>query len=192
MARAVRGGSARTLLLTALMAGIAALSLINWHFYTIPVELSPLTPEARPADGKQSKDVELATPLDDKPLIVFEETVTRPLFNADRKPIERDKEAAAAPAAAPLHTGMQLVGIIRSAGTPGRALIRFAGEPIGKWVPEGETVNGWHLTAVKAFSVVLEGNGQTQELKLATMSRQSANEREGGERSAEPPKRKTR
>ena len=190
MARAVRGGSARTLLLTALMAGIAALSLINWHFYTIPVELSPLTPEARPADGKQSKDVELATPLDDKPLIVFEETVTRPLFNADRKPIERDKEAAAAPAAAPLHTGMQLVGIIRSAGTPGRALIRFAGEPIGKWVPEGETVNGWHLTTVKTFSVVLEGNGQTQELKLATVS--SANEREGGERSAEPPKRKTR
>jgi hypothetical protein len=189
MARAVRGGSARTLLLTALMAGIAALSLINWHFYSTAVDLSPLAPEARSADGKQSKDVELATPLDDKPLIVFEETVTRPLFNADRKPIERDKEAAAAPAAAALNTGMQLVGIIKSAGTPGRALIRFAGEPIGKWVPEGETVNGWHLASVKTSSVVLEGNGQTQELKLPLPGRATTGEREGGG-NPEPPRRK--
>ena len=189
MARAADGGSARTLLLTGLMAGIAALSLINWHFYTTSVDVSPLTPEVRPADGKQSKDVELATPLDDKPLIVFEETVTRPLFNADRKPIERDKEAAAAPTAAPLNTGMQLVGIVKSAGAPGRALIRFSGEAMGKWVPEGETVNGWHLASVKTSSVVLEGNGQTQELKLPLPARAATGERDGSG-NPEPPRRK--
>jgi hypothetical protein len=138
------------------------------------------------------KDTELATPLDDKPLIVFEETVQRPLFNADRKLIERHKEVVEAPAPASLNTGMQLVGIVKSAGAPGRALIRFAGEPIGKWVPEGETVNGWHLASVKTSSVVLEGNGQTRELQLPPPGRAPAGERAGDERPAEPPQRKTR
>ena len=116
----------------------------------------------------------------------------RPLFNADRKPIERNKEAAEAPAAVALETGMQLVGIVKSADTPGRALIRFAGEPMGKWVPEGETVNGWQLAAVKTSSVVLEGNGHTQELKLPCRSRTPTDERESSERNPEPPRRKTR
>ena len=191
MARAARSGSARTLLITTLAVANAALALMNWHLYSTAVDISPLAPEVRAADAKGGKDLDLTTPLDDKPLIVFEETVTRPLFNADRKPIVRDKEAVAVPAA-PLQTGMQLVGIVKSADAPGRALIRFAGEPMGKWVPEGETVNGWHLTAVKATSVVLEGNGQTQELKLPALSRQTTNERESSERTPEPVKRKTR
>jgi hypothetical protein len=192
MARAQRGGSARPLMLTALLGALAILGLVNWHLYSTQVDISPLAPQARPSEGKEAKDIDLATPLDDKPLIVFEETVQRPLFNADRKPIERNKEVAEAPAAIALQTGMQLVGIVKSADAPGRALIRFAGEPMGKWVPEGETVNGWHLAAVKTSSVVLEGNGQTQELKLPLPSRTPTGEREGGERNPEPPRRKTR
>jgi hypothetical protein len=121
---------------------------------------------------------------------VFEETVQRPLFHADRKPIERTKEVVEGPAPAALNTGMQLVGIVKSGGAPGRALIRFAGEPIGKWVPEGETVNGWHLASVKTSSVVLEGNGQTHELQLPLPARSAGGE--GGERPNEAPKRKTR
>ncbi|MFZ0851147.1 MAG: hypothetical protein WAO08_18310 [Hyphomicrobiaceae bacterium] len=190
MAAAARRGSARPLMISVLLGAIAVLALLNWHLYSTPIDISPLAPEARSADSKDGKEVELATPLDDKPLIVFEATVERPLFNADRKPIERNKEAVEAPAAATLNTGMQLVGIAKSGGGPGRALIRFAGEPMGKWVPEGETINGWQLTAVKAFSVVLEGNGQTHELQLPSV-RQTTNERES-ERSAEPPRRKAR
>jgi hypothetical protein len=178
-------------MISVLLGAIAVLALLNWHFYTTAIDISPLAPEARPADGKDGKEVELATPLDDKPLIVFEATVERPLFNADRKPIERNKEVVEAPAAATLNTGMQLVGIVKSGGSPGRALIRFAGEPMGKWVPEGETINGWHLTTVKAFSVVLEGNGQTHELQLPAV-RQTTDERESGERGAEPPRGKAR
>jgi hypothetical protein len=191
MARAQRGGSTRPLLMTALLGGIGILCLLNWHLYSTAVDISPLTPPTRQVDAKEAKDIELATALDDKPLIVFEETVQRPLFHADRKPIER-KEVVEAPAPASLNTGMQLVGIVKSADAPGRALIRFAGEPIGKWVPEGETVNGWHLASVKTSSVVLEGNGQSQELRLALPPRSTAGEREAGERPSEPPKRKAR
>src|SRR5262245_35394179 len=116
------------------------------HRHPRPPQLAPLlhrsrylpaSPPTPQVDGKEAKDIELATALDDKPLIKFEETVQRPLFHADRKPIERKKEVAEAPAPASLNTGMRLVGIVKSAGAPGRALIRFAGEPIGKWVPEG-------------------------------------------------------
>jgi len=187
MARAARAGSARTLGLTALAGASAVLALLNWHLYTTPLDVSPLAPDTRTAESKEAKELELSTPLDDKPLIVFEETVQRPLFNADRKPIPRSKEVAEAPAQ-PLVTGMQLVGIVKSGAAPGRALIRFPGEPMGKWVPEGETVNGWHLTSVKAVSVVLEGNGRSQELKLQNVS---SNEREKSDPPNEP-RRKTR
>jgi hypothetical protein len=192
MARAQRGGSARPLMLSALLGALAILGLVNWHLYSTQVDISPLAPPSRAGEGKDAKEIDLATRLDDKPLIVFEETVQRPLFNADRKPIERNKQVAEAPAAVALETGMQLVGIVKSAGASGRALIRFAGEPMGKWVPEGETVNGWHVVAVKTSSVVLEGNGQTQELKLPLPPRTTAGEREAGERNPEPPRRKTR
>jgi hypothetical protein len=190
MARVQKGGSARPLLMTALLGGVAVLSLINWHLYSTAVDISLLSPPTRQVDAKEARDHELATPLDDKPQIVFEETVQRPLFHADRKPIERTKEVVEGPAPAALNTGMQLVGIVKSGGAPGRALIRFAGEPIGKWVPEGETVNGWHRASVKTSSVVLEGNGQTHELQLPLPARSAGGE--GGERPNEAPKRKTR
>jgi hypothetical protein len=189
MAGAARGGRGRTLMVTALLSAIAALALINWHLYTTTVEISPLTLEAVGQEGRQAKDLDLTTPLDDKPLIMFEETVERPLFHADRKPIERTEVAQAPPAPA-LQTGMQLVGIVKSADAPARALIRFAGEPIGTWVPEGESVNGWQLTTVKTFSVVLHSNGQTHELKLPSLP--PPNDAEGNERGGQPPRGKTR
>jgi hypothetical protein len=190
MAAGARGRSARPLLISALIGAIAVVALLNWHLYTTPIDVSALTPQARSADSTQAKEIDLATPLDDKPLIVFEETVERPLFNGDRKPIERNKQVVEAPVTVTLNADMQLVGIVKSAGAPARALIRFAGEPMGKWVPEGETVNGWQLTAVKAFSVVLEGNGATHELKLPSVVRQTTDERETSEPRPEPSRRK--
>ena len=182
MARAAGVGSARTLKVTALVGAIAVLSLLDWHLYTTALDIAPLAPDTRAAASNEAKEVDLSTPLDDKPLIGFEETVQRPLFNADRKPIVRNKEVAAA-APQPLSTGMQLVGIVKSDATPGRALIRFPGEPVGKWVPEGETINGWHVTSVKTVSIVLEGNGQTHELKLQSLTNA---EREKTETANEP------
>ena len=106
MARAQKGGSARPLLLTSLLGGIAVLSLMNWHLYSTAVDISPLSPQTRQVDAKEARDHELATPLDDKPQIVFEETLQRPLFHADRKPIERAKEVVEGPAPAALNTGV--------------------------------------------------------------------------------------
>src|SRR5262249_4177713 len=143
MARAQRGGSARPLLMTALLGGIAILGLLNWHLYSTAVDISPLSPPTPQVDGKEAKETELPTAREDKRLIHYGGAGPRPMVQADRKPQDRKEEAAEAPPPASLNTGMQLVGITKSAGAPGRALIRFAGEPIGKWVPEGETVNGW-------------------------------------------------
>ena len=88
---------------------------------------------------------------------------------------------------------MQLVGIVRPETGPGRALIRFAGEQMGKWIPEGETVNGWRLAEVKPASVVVEGEGQTLELKLSAATRPPGSEEAGesgnGDGNPQPPKR---
>src|SRR5215470_11080936 len=131
MARAAGVGSAGTLKVTALVGAIAVLSLLNWHLYTTALDIAPLAPDTRAAASNEAKEVDLSTPLDDKPLIGFEETVQRPLFNADRKPIVRNKEVAAA-APQPLSTGMQLVGIVKSdAGTGADPLPGRAGRQMG-------------------------------------------------------------
>ena len=71
---------------------------------------------------------------------------------------------------------MRLVGIVRQDGEPSRALIRFANEPAGKWIAEGEEANGWVLRAVNEHSVVLEGGGRFHELQLNLPQRRPAEE----------------
>jgi hypothetical protein len=178
--------SARPLGAILLLGTLAGLAALDWHLYTAPIDISPVLPQARTPGGKVHKDGELANPLDDKPLVTFEETIARPLFHADRRPIPR-KDTAEAPAAPALNTDMQLIGIAKSDGAPARALIRFAGEQMGKWVGEDETVNGWHVRAVKPLSVVVEGSGQTYELKLPAVAR-STGENDGAPDAGQPNK----
>ena len=56
MARAQRGGSARPLMLSALLGALAILGLVNWHVYSTQFYISPLAPPSRASEGKDAKE----------------------------------------------------------------------------------------------------------------------------------------
>jgi hypothetical protein len=153
--------------LVVLGAAVAGLAFWNWHLAFGPVDISPLSPEASQAQRPSPQEPKLFTPLDKKPALAFRETVSRPLFVRDRKPIRRDQ----APAKAEVPVNMRLVGVVKIGDEPGRALIRMASEPKGKWIAEGEQIDGFKVRQVTARSAIVEFAGRSHELTLPNTSR---------------------
>jgi len=155
---------------------VAALAYLNWAFLETGVDVSPFAAPSAPAQSRTARTIDLSTPIGQSRVESFAETVNRPLFNRDRRPVVR-RTAAAEPA--PDSTDLRLVGVLRRNGEPSRALIRFANEPAGKWIAEGEEVNGWTLRNVSERSVVVETAGRTHELQLNLPQRRSSGDDPG-------------
>jgi hypothetical protein len=165
------GDSSRRVV-TVLGVAVAALAWLNWQLVQSPVDITPISPEAGKVEGPRTHGSALLTPLDKKPMFAFRETVSRPVFVPDRKPVQRD-QAPAKEAAGP--GAMRLVGVMKAGDQPGRALIRMASEPTGKWIAEGEQFDGWKLREVLVRSVIVESGGRSHELTLQSV-RQPADE----------------
>jgi hypothetical protein len=154
--------------LVAVGAAVAVLAFWNWHLAFAPVDISPLAHETKRSERPRPQEPALATPMDKKPLLAFRETVNRPLFVPDRKPVRRDQAQAKA---ADTPANMRLVGVVKVGDAPGRALIRMASDPRGKWIAEGEQFDGWKLRQVTARSAIVEFAGRSHELTLPSPSR---------------------
>jgi len=161
---------------------VAALAWLNWQLVQSPVDITPIAPEAGRVEGPRTPGSALLTPLDKKPMFAFRDTVSRPVFVPDRKPVQRD-QAPAKEAAGP--GSMRLVGVMKLGDRPGRALIRMASEPTGKWIAEGEQFDGWKLREVLVRSVIVESGGRTHELTLQSV-RQPADEARELEKRPQP------
>ncbi len=109
--------------------------------------------------------VEPATTLDKRTAEQFRETVGRPLFNPSRRPVQRKETAEAGPSATV--SDLRLVGVMKTADRPPRALLRSPNQPNGKWIAEGAELNGWRLHKVNERSVVLQSGARSHELKLS-------------------------
>jgi hypothetical protein len=161
-------------------AAVAALLLVNIYLFATPIDTSAIKSLAGPAIRERADDT-LATPLDGRSPETFAEIVQRPLFNSSRKPIDRARprmaEAPQASVAAP--PDLRLVGVAKSRTTPGRALLRVADEPVGRWIAEGESVNGWTLRSVRERGVVLEFGGRVHELTLRVPRRAAEDVQDG-------------
>lgn len=154
----------------ALAGAVALLALVNWHLTRSPIDTSPMMPQAGPAAEAPKTGVNLSTALDGKPAAQFSETVNRPVFHPNRRPVQRDASRGDEPDVGP--GDMRLVGVMRSPNQPARALIRMANEATGKWIAEGEQINGWKLLEVHARSVVVEAGGRSHELTLSSARRE--------------------
>jgi hypothetical protein len=164
---------------------VASLAYLTWSLAGSEVDISPISPRST---AKQTtvhvEEIKLVGPLDGKPVESFSETVLRPLFNRDRKPIVRQEAPRTEVADAAVD--VRLIGIVRGKGERGRALIRFSNDPLGKWIAEGDEVNGWTLRAVKEDSVVVDWRGRTREIQLKLPGR-SAERPESAEPASRPP-----
>jgi hypothetical protein len=106
-------------------------------------------------------------------LAVLTETVERPLFSSDRRPIP-DAPPAPEPAVAAVPVGqgrplvLELSAVVILAD---RRMALFQGASAGGATlraDEGEQVDGWTLSQVRNDGVTLERNGESRELVLRT------------------------
>ncbi len=160
----------------ALLAAVAGLGYLNWHIWSSPQEISPL------AVGVAAGNSVTAIMPDEKSLLPpqralgeFQQTKARPLFFANRRPIDRNSPKVAAAMATPAKIDplfpleqLQLIGIVRTGKDKVSALIRAGSDAQGAWVGIGDQVRGWKLREVNDEIVVLESNGQRGEVKLYT------------------------
>ena len=151
--------------IAALAGAVVLLGLLNLYLWRSPVNISPVTPPPGKAEAPLPDSTAPVTALDKKTADEFRDTVRRPLFNPDRRPVERKETAAAAPKAEA--SDLRLVGVMKAANQPPRALLRSANKPNGKWIAEGGEFNGWKLRKVNERSVILQSGGRSQELQLA-------------------------
>jgi hypothetical protein len=149
----------------AALAGAAGvLAWLDFHLLQSLVDVSPIAPPPGKTEVRPQRSPPPATALDKKAPEQFQEAVDRPLFNPGRRPVQRSQTATRAPKMAPVR--LRLVGVMKPDDGPPRALIRFADEPAGRWVAEGEEYHGWTLTKVNEGSVTVEAGGRTEELML--------------------------
>jgi hypothetical protein len=157
------------LAISALAGGAGLLAVLNLHLVQSAVDISPLVPSGDRTELEPLQAQALVTPLDKKTAEQLAETVGRPLFHPSRRPVQRAEAVAAPEPTAEPPSKLRLVGIVRFADQPPRALIRFAGEPMGKWLVEGAEHKGWRLSKVNARSVMIQSGKRAHELTLPTL-----------------------
>ena len=159
-----RRGTNLVVAVLAVTAGV--LAWLDFHLLQTPVDVSPVAPPPARTEVRPQRSPPPATALDKKTPEQFQEAVDRPLFNPGRKPVQRSQTATRAPKMAPAR--LRLVGVMKPDDGPPRALIRFADEPAGRWIAEGDEYHGWTLTKVNDGSVTVKAGGRTEVLMLFT------------------------
>jgi len=165
----MRVSKGRRLVAGVLAGTVGLLVLLNGYLVQSSIDISPVVPQTDKADVPRQGDGQPATALDKKSAEQFQETVGRPLFNPGRRPVQRVDTAAKEPKVEP--SELRLIGVMKSANRPPRALLRFANEPTGKWIAEGAEFNGWKLRKVNERSVIVQAGERSQELTLSTPRR---------------------
>jgi hypothetical protein len=163
-------GSARNRMVRrlGLCAVVAALGWVNWWVIGLEPGASVAAGTA-PANAPPAR-TPVAQPLDERPLSEFGEIVRRPLFTTTRRPYvpaEPTQRAAEPAPAVPTRPppNVRLVGVVIDAAKK-RALLRTPEQPRGRWVEEGDTIDGWLLRNVEADAAVVALGGETHELRL--------------------------
>jgi hypothetical protein len=157
-----------------------ALALLNWHLMTMDIDISPTTPDAAAEAVPPILFDDPASVSAEAQRAAFPQTLARPLFRAERRPLEREAPRATAPLRttgpriAKLPDDLELVGIMQEGDQAVRAMIRSGDSPTGKWVEVGHLLNGWRLSRIETGSVLFEADGQQHRLTLFSPAKPDA------------------
>ncbi|HEX5958187.1 MAG TPA: hypothetical protein VFY92_05965 [Hyphomicrobiaceae bacterium] len=146
------------------------LAVLDLHLLQSAVDISPLVPSGGRPELEPLQAQTPVTALDKKTAEQLAETVSRPLFDPSRRPVQRAEAVASPERTAEPPSKLRLIGIVRFADQPPRALIRFAGESMGKWLAEGAEHKGWRVSKVNARSVMVQSGKQAHELTLPALN----------------------
>lgn len=155
----------KKMLLIGLGGVVAALAVANLYLARSAVDISPVAGSGPATAGvNKTGAAPLKTPLDTRPVGSFAETVARPIFNAARKPVDRQQPQAAPPAGP---DALRLVGILQTAAGAKRALIRSGADAKGQWLVEGGAVSGWTVKSIGQRSVIVMSGGRDYEIAIS-------------------------
>lgn len=153
--------------LLSILAFIAAGSAC-WHVWSSEVDISPILPDAAPIPSDNRAQPAPAPVALLASLETFSETLARPLFNPTRRPlqtvIEPQPVAEEAPPAPP--EGIRVLGVVRAADRPPRALIASPEDPMGRWLQIGEATAGWSIIDIGEAEVTITADLRKQRLSL--------------------------
>jgi hypothetical protein len=160
-----RSSRLRSAGLVLLCAVVAALAAVNW--WVLQLDPAPASAGKRIVLASVSAvPVSLSRPSDESALSDFDEVVRRPVFAASRRPFV---PAEPAPVQQPVRAlpppDIRLIGVTINADKK-QALLRTAQQPRGRWIGEGESVDGWVLRSVRADAAVIASGQQAHELRL--------------------------
>jgi hypothetical protein len=155
----------QTTVLVFLCAAVAALVVVNWWALQLDPAPTP-TGERIVLASASAIPVSLLRPSDERALSDFDEVVGRPVFAASRRPfVQSEPTADRQPARVLPPPDIRLIGVAIDASKK-QALLRTAQQPRGRWVGEGESIDGWLLRSVRADAAVVASGQQTHELRL--------------------------
>ncbi|MER9470750.1 hypothetical protein NKI82_33920 [Mesorhizobium sp. M0482] len=164
-------GKFAALAVAAIVAGLVA---VNVALYDTPVDIAPIA-SAKGRDGGMMSAPGGSLQIPDAG--DFSETFERPLFSPTRRkfvpepvapqPVEVASMAVEQPAAQNVAPAVapSLLGISIDGGSA-KALLQIAGADGASWYGNGETVDGWTLSAIDKNQAVLERDGKTTRISL--------------------------
>jgi hypothetical protein len=136
------------------------------------MELEPMPPLATGSGALAelpAAPVSSSRPVDHDPLSAFDEMVRRPVFTASRSPFaptQSSPNLAGPP-------DIRLTGVAIDASKK-RALLRSPQQPQGRWVEQGQSIDGWQLQSVRDDAVVITSGQQMHELRLYPVQSRSS------------------
>ncbi|MGZ8408945.1 MAG: hypothetical protein ACXWVS_03300 [Hyphomicrobium sp.] len=135
-----------------LLAGAAVKSALD------VVDVSPVSPSSATGPGPVAAKPQVIVPALDE----MKETRERPLFVVTRRPADATEVASQADDL----RGLTLIGLMRPAGSDGRALIRVEGASSATWVGRGGEISGYVVREIALDGISLERGGRRLNLKL--------------------------
>ena len=165
--------TARRLLVAYLTVVVAGLGYLNWWQANTQIDISPIVTESAGDAAKPEAGASGAPQVVVPTLAQLTETVARPVFRSDRRPLVSKNSAEPPPAVAyepdtssTSPESLRLIGMMRSGKSARRALIRVAVTSAATWVEAGGEVSGWTIEKIEADRVFIARNGDKAELKL--------------------------
>ncbi len=160
-----------------LLAGaVAGLGYSNWMAVNEAIDTSPVMPPVLPTPATTqdlTRTNQKSVTLND-----ISETVTRPLFNATRRPAPPPKieDNTAATLKLPLPpaitttstppSNLRLIGTMRSGDKQRRALVQVENAPSAAWLEVGADAGGWRVSEIGEDHIVVEAAGARSTLVL--------------------------
>jgi hypothetical protein len=159
-------GNRLSVVLSALAVVLAGLVALQWHYGA--VNTGPIAPYG----GLEALPASLPAPVPLPPLASLTQTVQRPLFASSRRPAPAAPAVVQEPAPRPDSQpapppALELSAVVIEDGRR-LALFNTATGRGALRALQGEAVEGWELTEVRADGVTLTRDGQRHDIALRT------------------------